>query len=343
MSSVLDVFKPKSTDLEAVYKSWPEAPYYKGHPKKDGPIDIWLAIIKEGCKKRKVPKSLWPVVGEHYLKGKAKDRYLNVQKVMRNMHQGKYDFTWKRFKVAMRNMAWELPTDITQSYLVSIVSSGAWWIVDQIAPGKKAEDVMPPPTTNTPFLVRTLKGFSSGSSSSVTSASSASTVKPSTYKAKPEKSEESSKPVAKVSHPGVGASKPSNVVWKTEKVENPNKWSPKKLLAGKVKETKETKVPVWLLHVCHALDSVTEDHPKTISVLGAVILSLGAIPAMPAVQAGACGALLASPAAQVIGTAMTGVGSLLTGTGCVHASESESSKNGDKKGKQVAKKAHDKK
>ena len=106
MSVLLSVFN-KPFDVETVYTSWHDAPVFRGKPRHDGPVDVWLERIKDGCKERKVPKSMWHLVGEHYLHSKAKKRFNAVQSVMANRYGGKYTWDWKRFKIAMSNMQCE--------------------------------------------------------------------------------------------------------------------------------------------------------------------------------------------------------------------------------------------
>ena len=104
MSVIVEAFKIKPFDLEPIYDSWPSAPIFHGNPSKDMPVDDWLQQIKEGCLARRVPKEYWHKVAQHYLGPHAKARFDELKAVMRNMHGGKYNWNWKRFKVAMRNM-----------------------------------------------------------------------------------------------------------------------------------------------------------------------------------------------------------------------------------------------
>jgi flagellar biosynthesis component FlhA len=68
---------------------------------------------------------------------------------------------------------------------------------------------------------------------------------------------------------------------------------------------------VWLLNACNALDFITSEHPKAMSVLSAILITVGSIPAIPAISAGAGGAVLASGAAHAIGVIAVGVGQAL--------------------------------
>ncbi|THV03461.1 hypothetical protein K435DRAFT_774869 [Dendrothele bispora CBS 962.96] len=75
--------------------------------------------------------------------------------------------------------------------------------------------------------------------------------------------------------------------------------------------TTVTHAPVWLLNACNALDFLQNEHPKVMSTLSAILITAGSIPSIPAISAGAGGALLASGAAQAVGAIAVGVGSWL--------------------------------
>ena len=70
-------------------------------------------------------------------------------------------------------------------------------------------------------------------------------------------------------------------------------------------------VPTWLLHASQALSFLTVEHPKTMTTISAVLITIGSIPALPAIHACAGGAFLASTTAQAIGSIAIGVGSLI--------------------------------
>jgi len=69
--------------------------------------------------------------------------------------------------------------------------------------------------------------------------------------------------------------------------------------------------PTWLLDAMAALDDITSEYPKAMSILSAILITAGSIPAIPAITAGAGGALLASGTAQAVGTIAIGVGQAL--------------------------------
>ena len=78
--------------------------------------------------------------------------------------------------------------------------------------------------------------------------------------------------------------------------------------------TTETQVPIWLLNACAALEYITNEHPKAMSILSAILITAGSILAIPAIAAGAGGLVLASSAAQAAGAIAIGLGQALNAT-----------------------------
>jgi len=60
-----------------------------------------------------------------------------------------------------------------------------------------------------------------------------------------------------------------------------------------------------------ALDYITSEHPKVMSIISAILVTAGSITTIPAISAGAGGAVLASGAAHAIGSAVVGIGHAL--------------------------------
>ncbi|EMD31574.1 hypothetical protein CERSUDRAFT_119620 [Gelatoporia subvermispora B] len=133
MSAILEALrlKPKRADLKVVYKSWHKAPTFQGKPKKDGPVDVWLGKIKAGCRERGVPREQWHLVARHYMRGKAEKRFEEVDRVMQVMHSGKYVWSWKKYKVAVRNMGWGLSTKEANTFRVER-RAGLWTVVESL-------------------------------------------------------------------------------------------------------------------------------------------------------------------------------------------------------------------
>ncbi|KAJ7022027.1 hypothetical protein C8F04DRAFT_1139164 [Mycena alexandri] len=122
---MLDAFKIKPFDLETVYASW-AGPRFLGDPKKDPPVDDWLQTIKSGCIEHNVPKEYWHTCAQHFMGDKAQARLVELKKVMAQVHGGRYRWSWKKFKVAMRNMAWDIDTSETET--VKVPSGPFWWL-----------------------------------------------------------------------------------------------------------------------------------------------------------------------------------------------------------------------
>ncbi|KAH9936909.1 hypothetical protein B0H21DRAFT_825472 [Amylocystis lapponica] len=287
--SMLDAFKIKPFDLEPVYASWSDAPRFHGKPKKDVPVDEWLAQIKAGCIERKVPREYWHKVAQHYLADKALARFEEVKVVMRHMHGGKYRWTWKTFKVAMRNMGWDIDSADTESIEVQSKPSGLWWIVGRRKDTAKENTPTsaPPPVppkapqrSKSVWEVSTLKSFPmpkrSATVSSVETISSIASAS------------SSSKGSTPVSTP---ATTPASTPGETT--------------------TTITHAPLWLLNACQSLDYLTNEHPTVMTALSAVLITVGSLPALPAISAGAGGAFLASGTAHAIGSIAVGLGTWL--------------------------------
>ena len=101
---MLEAFKIKEFDLNPVFESWANPPMFYGERKKDVSVDDWLDQIKSGCVERKVPEECWHKVAQHYMGPKAKARLTELKNVMAQINGGKYRWSWKKFRIAMKNM-----------------------------------------------------------------------------------------------------------------------------------------------------------------------------------------------------------------------------------------------
>ena len=70
-------------------------------------------------------------------------------------------------------------------------------------------------------------------------------------------------------------------------------------------------MPTWLVNACQSLEFLTNEHPKVMTALSAVLITVGSLPALPAISAGAGGAFLASSTAHALGSLAVGLGTLL--------------------------------
>ena len=75
--------------------------------------------------------------------------------------------------------------------------------------------------------------------------------------------------------------------------------------------TTKAEAPAWLLNAATALEYITSEHPKAMSIISAILITAGSIPAIPAIASGAGGVVLASGAAHAIGAIAVGVGQAL--------------------------------
>ena len=133
------------------------------------------------------------------------------------------------------------------------------------------------------------------------------------------------KDVKKAPSSALVPSKPSKVTWKEPHKmlvkRNPADKDPAgmstdilpliKLTLHELADVSYSQAPMWLLQVCHVLDNASPDSQGVMTILSAILITVGSIPALPAVQSGAAGVFLASGAAQTIGSILTGFGAWL--------------------------------
>ncbi|OCH92354.1 hypothetical protein OBBRIDRAFT_791353 [Obba rivulosa] len=157
MPAILEALrlKPKPVELKIVYKSWSKAPRFQGKLKKDGPVDDWLGKIKAGCIEHGIPREQWHVVAQHYMGKKALKRFREMDRVMQIMHNGKYTWNWKKYKIAMRNMGWDINAKETKSLTVER-KSGLWTVVDGLLHPQSQPNSPAPPkrSSSSSFMSR---------------------------------------------------------------------------------------------------------------------------------------------------------------------------------------------
>jgi hypothetical protein len=91
--------------------------------------------------------------------------------------------------------------------------------------------------------------------------------------------------------------------------------------------TTKAEAPAWLLNAFTALEFITSEHPKAMSVISAILITAGSIPAIPAIAAGAGGAVLASSAVHAIGAIAVAAGQALS-AGVAHSQTKQVGNNG---------------
>ncbi|KAI0045178.1 hypothetical protein FA95DRAFT_1573974 [Auriscalpium vulgare] len=333
---MLDAFKVKEFDLEPVIASWTEPPYFLGNPKRDPSVDTWLDQIKQGCLERKVPKEYWHKVGQRFLGDKARARLDELKAVLRHMHGGKYRWDWKKFKIAIRNMGWEIDDKETEWVEVQSKPSGLWWIIGR--KGKQLESEEWPEGTNamkkTSMDAQSTKSQSASVSRKPTSARKSTTDRKPTVECRPtadrkqstDKNDEGQATVKRgwlsrnpstMSTSSVdsisteGSSSPGSSFWGFGTMSNPNSVTGSPAQTPGEVTTTNAGAPLWLVNACAAFDFLTTEHPKVMTTLSAVLITVGSLPAMPGISAGAGGALLASHAAQAAGAIAIGLGNWL--------------------------------
>ncbi|OJT11099.1 hypothetical protein TRAPUB_12383 [Trametes pubescens] len=299
---MLNAFKIKTYDLEPVYAEWTNPPRFLGNPKKDPPVEDWLAQIKAGCLERNIPREYWHKVAQHYLADKAKARFDELKLVMKNMHGGKYRWTWKNFKIAMRNMGWDIDPQKTQTIEVESKPSGFWRIIrmGSDSESKEAAPVQatpprPPPKSRATFdfgsTMKTLPAIPTLRRSTTTD------------------SVETVSSLSSSGSSGFGSFFSSVMSTPASTPAMSAVTTPAGTPGGSV--TTVTQVPAWLVSACQSLEFLTNEHPKVMTAVSAVLITVGSLPALPALTAGAGGAFLASSTAHALGSLAVGLGTLL--------------------------------
>ncbi|KAJ7356806.1 hypothetical protein DFH08DRAFT_850138 [Mycena albidolilacea] len=294
---MLEAFKIKPFDLEPVYADWTPAPRFLGDPKKDPPVDNWLEEIKNGCTKQNVPKEYWHTCAQHFMGDQAKARLTELKKVMAQVHGGQYRWNWKKFKVAMRNMSWDIDTSKTEAVRVS------WWMPKSAKKEPKATEEEGYIVCDEPESItrsNTVKSKELASSDVdrpvIGRAATTSSFWP---------SRKNSKDIAGVDdtaqRPIPRKAKSEGTVVLSGQTSKPLPSLPN---SGDV-----TNVPTWLLNAATALDFLKGEHPRVMSTLSAILIVAGTIPSLPVVSAGAAGAVLASSTAHAVGAIAIGLGS----------------------------------
>lgn len=312
MSAIIDALKIKPFDLEPIYAAWTSPPIFTGISKKDPPVDAWLAEIKAGCIERKVPKEYWHKVAQHNLGPNAKERVNELKLVMSKVHGGKYRWNWKRFKVAMNNMGWDIDPKKTEAIKVATKPSGLWWILgkdknpSETSVTGTGSDKKPlkesPPSISKPLPPTPQSGRKAPSRKN--SVSTSTHAPPESGRKAPSRKNS----VSTNAPPESGRKAPSR---KNSSTSQSVSTSPNATPDEGGTVTTVQHVPTWLLNACNALDFLTEEHPKVMTTLSAVLITVGSLPAIPALAGGAGGVILASHAAQAAGAIAVGLGNWL--------------------------------
>jgi len=281
---LLDAFRLKPFDLEPVFASWTDGPVFQGKPKKDLPVDQWLEKIKEGSIERDVPKEVWHLVGEHFMKDVAKSRLEELKTVMSKVHGDNYRWNWKKFKLAMMNMGWNISSDAQETLKVR-KKSGSWWVSRK----KDEEDFE---------IVKRPEPLQRSTTSWIVN-------KKADLKAPPPiEKDKSPRPIPK-------KSKSDGHLLSALPVAKKSPTPPVPTRSGTLDGTVTTiaHAPLWLLNATEAMEVLVNEHPKVMTTLSAILITIGSIPAIPAIASGAGGAFLASGAAHTVGAVAVGVGS----------------------------------
>ncbi|KAJ3538387.1 hypothetical protein NM688_g6527 [Phlebia brevispora] len=319
----------KPYDLEALYVAWTDGPVFDGKKPllKKAKLDVgtWLDQIEAGCRERKVPADVWHKVAQHFMGKNATARLCEVEKVLTHLHGGKFRWDWKKFKMAMASICWNV--DLMQSISLGRLSTN----IRRVIRRKDASPKVPAigGTKNVQSSARTTKGLPSSTEKSSQKVT--------------DKASSSINPFASSKLITAPSTQPPS---KADKAQTPKPKDPKKSeKAGKSSTSKGLikaplpvpprptdpavdlliNAPLWLLQTCIRLEELTSEYPKTMSVLAAILITVGSIPSLPAVSAGAAGAFLASGTIHTVGYAAVGVGTWIAAQLRLQADIEESS------------------
>ncbi|TFK37554.1 hypothetical protein BDQ12DRAFT_145050 [Crucibulum laeve] len=326
---MLDAFKVKPFDLEPIYASWTDGPQFTGNPKKDPPVDEWLEQIRAGCVARNIPEEYWYKVAQHFMGSKAKARLDELKQVVLKVHGGKYRWTWKKFRIAMQNMGWGIDKSATETIKVQGKPSGLWFmrkkddkddkpnvVVQDNAPKKRTL----PSRANTSFWPARQASVDTPTEPAPrrqpVRAATESSFWPSHGKSKDSRESSPHRPTHQKakSDSAVANNSRTTASRAVSKPPTPSRTNTSDSHGHGGEVTTITQAPVWLLNACTALEYITSEHPKTMSIISAILITAGSIPALPAISAGAGGAVLASGAAHAIGAIAVGLGQALSST-----------------------------
>ncbi|KAF7970345.1 hypothetical protein HWV62_24312 [Athelia sp. TMB] len=337
MSQMLDLFKLKPYDLDTLYTEWTDGPMFYGDSKKDLPVQAWMDQIRAGCVERKVPEQCWHKVAQHYMGPMAKSRLEEVKKVMAQVQGAKYKWDWKKFRVAMTSMSWKTDSRKMAALKLEKKSSGSWWVSkqkqDKVAADETESDgwewiKKSKVTKDEPVQEPTQEPTSAPKPTRRQSVSNLlvrrSTMKEEAPPPPPVPVRAHTTPRVPVRRSTMAPPKPvrSNTMKRLPQVPNhANTLDEGVEITSPVLQvpdvtslqhvTKITEVPAWLLDACGALDLLTTQHPKVMSTLAAVLITVGSIPALPFIASGAGGAILASGAVHAAGAVAVGLGTMI--------------------------------
>ena len=103
--------------LHAVLAAWPagSAPQrFLGRPKKDLPIDEWLALVAIAARAHGIPQAFWHEVARHFMSDRARARVEELEQVMYRVYGPKWAWRWATFGVALKNMGCEYCSAVKQ-------------------------------------------------------------------------------------------------------------------------------------------------------------------------------------------------------------------------------------
>ncbi|KAI0042180.1 hypothetical protein FA95DRAFT_611531 [Auriscalpium vulgare] len=287
------MFESKALDLDPIFALWKEPPRFLGKSSQDLRVETWLVQIKTGCLERAIPRAYWHEVGERFLGGKARKRFGELKKVMQIMHGGKYRWDWKKFKVAMINMGWNIGDRETDKAVVERDSSGLWKIIG--IKGKDTAEKLPEGTKakKKPVVHQPQRKSASVELRKILRSRSVEDSRLSVKRGwllKTVSTKSTSAP-----DPGPSRSR----FWHFESPFNSSFKTPR---VGVARE--EVRAPIWLVRVCAAFEPIPAP-AKVMSTLAAILITIGGAASNPAF------ALVDGGITNIAGAIALAVGNLL--------------------------------
>ncbi|KZP27979.1 hypothetical protein FIBSPDRAFT_886200 [Athelia psychrophila] len=339
MSQIIDMFKVKLYDLDTLYTGWTDGPMFYGDSKKDLPVQAWMDQIKADCIERKVPEQCWHKVAQHFMGPMATSRFDEVKKVMAQVQGSKYKWDWKKFRVAMTSMSWKTDSRKMEPLKIEKKSGGSWFVSrakkeKEVQPDVrsdgwewiKSKDVKEEPVQQketTPSKPTRRKSVSNLLVRRSTMKEDVPPPPPLPLPATRLRSNTNPRPTPVRSNTSLRPTpvrsntmkRLPQVPIRTDTLDSGVEITSPALQVPDITSlqhiTKITEVPAWLLEACGALDLLTTEHPKIMSTLAAVLITVGSIPALPFIAGGAGGAILASGAVHAAGAVAVGLGTMI--------------------------------
>ncbi|KZT05062.1 uncharacterized protein LAESUDRAFT_727316 [Laetiporus sulphureus 93-53] len=306
LSAFKSRFISEAPTVEALLASWPAGaapPRFQGKPKKDLPVDAWLAKVAEACAAQKVPKTRWHEIARHYMSEDVKRKLDEVEKVMRCVSGEKWHWKWSSFGVALRSISCD--PKMTEAIKMQRRSGGTWWIIGRGSDkGKSMKTLEPLPVKEPLAWFRLAPKPADKPAAKTAPANPARKVAKKVMVKTVVKTTAVSKADGKKSEPKNQTEVSASFIARTVSVMK-GPMQPQPVVPPPPPPPTEitAQVPLWLVAASEAIYSLTNECSTTMTILAAVLITVGSIPSMPTISAGAT--------VTALGSMAVGLGALL--------------------------------